>query len=49
MWARSSTSRPSTICYGGALFQNRPGIDQAWRQFVDTIPAASGGGVRLGA
>ena len=40
MWTRSSTKHASAIWYGGALSQNRVAINEAWRRFVDTIPAA---------
>jgi hypothetical protein len=40
MWTRSSMKRGSAIWYGGALSQNRVAINEAWRRFVDTIPAA---------
>jgi hypothetical protein len=45
MWTRSSTRRSAAIWYGGALSQNRVTINQAWRQFVETVP--SGGTVEL--
>jgi hypothetical protein len=47
MWARSSTKPGSAIWYGGALSQNRMAINEAWRRFVDTIPAASGKAIEL--
>jgi hypothetical protein len=40
MWTRSSPKRTSVIWYGGALSQNRIAINEAWRRFVDTIPAS---------
>jgi hypothetical protein len=45
MWTRSSSPRAAAIWYGGALSQNRVTINQAWRQFVDTVP--SGGTVEV--
>jgi hypothetical protein len=42
MWTRSSMKRNSAIWYGGALSQNQVALNEAWRRFVDTIPAASG-------
>jgi hypothetical protein len=40
MWTRSAPKRSSAIWYGGALSQNRLAINEAWRRFVDTIPAS---------
>jgi hypothetical protein len=40
MWARSAVKRTSAIWYGGALAQNRIATSEAWRKFVDTLPAA---------
>jgi hypothetical protein len=40
MWARSALKRNSSIWYGGALSQNRIAMYEAWKRFVDTIPAA---------
>ena len=45
MWTRSSPRRTAAIWYGGALSQNRVTVNQAWRQFVDTVP--SGGTVEV--
>ena len=44
MWAQSSSSRGSSIWYGGALSDNRASIHQAWRAFVDTVPIVNGMG-----
>jgi hypothetical protein len=38
MWSQSSSAKRASIWYGGALSNNRAGIAQAWRAFVDTIP-----------
>jgi hypothetical protein len=46
MWTQSASSRrESSIWYGGALLHNRASINQAWRAFVDTVPAASSAGL----
>ena len=46
MWTQSASSRrESSIWYGGALSQNRTSINQAWRAFVDTVPAANSAGL----
>jgi len=42
MWARSSVRRTSSVWYGGALSQNRFAMHEAWKRFVDTIPAVGG-------
>jgi CheY-like chemotaxis protein len=47
MWVRSSTGRASTMWYGGALSQNRPSTERAWRAFVDTIPVIGETGVQV--
>jgi len=47
MWTRSSSDSVPTVWYGGALSQNRPAIDQAWRSFVETIPVATDSGVHV--
>jgi hypothetical protein len=47
MWTRSSMKPNSAIWYGGALSQNRVAINEAWRRFVDTIPAASNKAVEV--
>lgn len=47
MWVRSAPGRASTMWYGGALSQNRPGVEQAWRAFVDTIPVIGESGVQV--
>jgi hypothetical protein len=47
MWTRSSMKRGSAIWYGGALSQNRMASNEAWRRFVDTIPAASNKAVEV--
>ena len=47
MWAQSSSSRASTMWYGGALSQNRASVEQAWRAFVDTIPIIGETGVQV--
>jgi hypothetical protein len=44
MWTQSSSSRGSSIWYGGALSDNRASIHQAWRAFVDTVPIVNGMG-----
>jgi len=41
MWSRSAAKRHPAIWYGAALSQNRIAINEAWRRFVDTVPAAS--------
>jgi hypothetical protein len=41
MWTRSAPRHGAGIWYGAALAQNRVSIDEAWRRFVDTLPAAS--------
>jgi len=41
MWSRSAMKRSPAIWYGAALSQNRIAINEAWRRFVDTVPAAS--------
>jgi hypothetical protein len=40
MWAHSSSSKQSSLWYGGALAGNRANIATAWRTFVDTVPLA---------
>jgi hypothetical protein len=35
MWTQAMNR---TISCGGALSQNRPGLEQAWRSFVSTLP-----------
>ena len=47
MWTQSASLRGASIWYGGALSQNRSNITQAWRAFVDTVPAADGSGLLL--
>ena len=47
MWTRAAIKRNSAIWYGAALSQNRIAINEAWRRFVDTVPAASGKAVEL--
>jgi hypothetical protein len=47
MWTRTPESETSSIWYGGALSHNRTSIDQAWRLFVDTVPAVGGAALRL--
>jgi hypothetical protein len=39
MWTQSAARRDSSIWYGGALAQNRLAITQAWKAFVDNVPA----------
>ncbi|HZM92826.1 MAG TPA: hypothetical protein VFB92_05375 [Vicinamibacterales bacterium] len=39
MWAHSSPRRSTAVWYGAALAQNRVTTNQAWRQFVDTVPS----------
>jgi len=41
MWTSSSLRRGSALWYGGALSQNRPTVNEAWRRFVATVPAAT--------
>ncbi len=46
MWTQSASSRrESSIWYGGALSQNRTSINQAWRAFVDSVPATTSAGL----
>jgi len=47
MWTHTSQSQPSTVWYGGALSHNRVAVDQAWRTFVDTVPALDGSTMHL--
>jgi len=47
MWTQSAPRRAPSIWYGGALAQNRSNITQAWRAFVDNIPAVGGSGLIL--
>lgn len=39
MWTRAALKRGSAIWYGGALSQNRVTTTDAWKRFVDTVPA----------
>ncbi len=38
MWTRPSSSHAAMTWYGGALAENRPGAEQAWRSFVEMVP-----------
>ena len=43
MWALpGSVGRPDVATCGGALASNRPSAEQAWRAFVEAIPADAG-------
>ncbi len=46
MWTMTGSEQASTIWCGGELSHNRPGSEQAWRSFVDTIPVVGTAGVR---
>lgn len=41
MWTMSPSKHASTIWCGGSLSNNRSGSEEAWRSFVDTVPAAA--------
>jgi hypothetical protein len=47
MWSRSSPRHGAALWYGAALSQNRVTITDAWKRFVDTIPAAGERAVHL--
>jgi hypothetical protein len=38
MWTRPSSGRGAMTWYGGALAENLPGAEHAWRTFVEAIP-----------
>ncbi len=46
-WTRSESNSASTIWYGASLAQNRPGVEQRWRLFMDTVPVVGEGCVTL--
>jgi len=47
MWTRPASSRAPAVWYGAALSQNRIGVAQAWRSFVDTVPVVGEDSVTL--
>ena len=47
MWTRPASSRAPAVWYGAALSQNRTGVAQAWRSFVDTVPVVGEDSVTL--
>ena len=47
MWTQPAPSRARAVWYGAALSQNRTGVAQAWRRFVDTIPIVDQDSVTL--
>lgn len=47
MWTRPASSRAPGVWYGAALSQNRIGVAQAWRSFVDTVPVVGEDSVTL--
>jgi hypothetical protein len=47
MWTMSASKGGSLIWCGAALSHNRASSEEAWRSFVDTVPALGESGVRL--
>ena len=47
MWTQPASSHSPAVWYGAALSQNRTGVAQAWRSFVDTIPVVDQDSVTL--
>ena len=47
MWTRPASTRARAVWYGAALSQNRIGVAQAWRSFVDTVPVVGEDSVTL--